>query len=70
MSEWIPCSERLPQGSKPVLITILWSKYQDLEVSIGEYWEKTEGWGEFAMGDITGEVIAWKPLDEPYDPKK
>ena len=70
MSEWIPCGERLPQNAKPVLVTILWSKYQDLEVSIGEYWNDTDGWGEFTLGDTYGEVIAWKPLDDPYDPKK
>lgn len=70
MSEWIPCGERLPQNPKPVLVTILWSKYQDLEVSIGEYWKDTDGWGEFTLGYTYGEVIAWKPLDEPYDPKK
>ena len=69
MTEWIPCGDRLPHNADPVLVTILWDRYQDLEVSIGEYWKKADGWGEFRMGDITGEVVAWSPLPKPYDPK-
>ena len=69
MNEWIPCGKSLPPNAEPVLVTILWSKYQDLEVSISEFWKDTDGWGEFRMGDITGEVIAWMPLIEPYYPK-
>ena len=60
---WIPCSERLPDNPKQVLICVKfvadWGK--DYDINLGEYWDGADGWGIEG-----GEVIAWMPLPEPY----
>lgn len=60
-NQWIPCSERLPEEGKPVLITIKWQKGEPtVEKSIrGDY----NFWGGFGRNI---DVIAWQPLPEPY----
>ena len=61
--KWIPCSERLPDNPSPVIITVLWHKpYDNYEVTIGEYWNETEGWGNWE----NAEIVAWMPLPEPW----
>ena len=61
---WIPCSERLPKNGGEVLITVKWNRGfdDDYEVTLGEFWAKTEGWGDWE----DGEVLAWMPLPEPW----
>ena len=60
--EWIPVSERLPKDPRPVLVTILWHEpYHNYEVSIAEYWDNGEGWGDWPGA----EIVAWMPLPEP-----
>ena len=57
---WIPCSERLPEDDKPVLVSFAWE-----EVDIG--WYKGGDWcSDFRMHDPDYGVIAWMPLPEPY----
>ena len=65
---WIPCSEKLPELRQDVLVTV---KYTGFMGMYG-YWIKTghmeaenDWWGNCAGG----EVIAWQPLPEPYQPK-
>lgn len=64
-AEWIPCSERLPEARRSVIIsTKEWT-------GEGCYWETTEHhviwkcyrWNATYWDD---EVIAWMPLPEPY----
>ena len=62
---WIPCSEKLPELRQDVLVTVKYTGFMGMH----GYWIKTghmeteNDW----WGDCTGgEVIAWKPLPQPY----
>lgn len=57
-SDWIPCSERLPDSPEQVLVTKNCG-YCNYEVTLGEYWGKEHSWGNT-------DVIAWMPLPDPY----
>lgn len=60
--DWILVTDKLPDDPAPVLVTVLWHyPYNNVETTIGEYWDEI-GWGDW----LDGEVIAWKPLPEPY----
>ena len=65
---WIPCSEKLPELRQDVLVTVKYTGFMGMH----GYWIKTghmeaenDWWGDCAGGD----VIAWQPLPEPYQPK-
>ena len=65
---WIPCSEKLPELRKDVLVTVKYTGFMGMH----GYWIKTghmeaenDWWGDCAGG----EVIAWQPLPKPYQPK-
>ena len=62
---WIPCSEKLPELRKDVLVTVKYTGFMGMH----GYWIKTghmeaenDWWGDCAGG----EVIAWQPLPEPF----
>ncbi len=65
--QWIPCSDRLPEEDKEVLLSV------DCEgspyIGIGSYWG--DGYWMSSFDDPkrayhTHTVIAWMPLPEPY----
>ena len=65
---WIPCSEKLPEVRQDVLVTVKYTGFMGMH----GYWIKTghmeaenDWWGDCAGG----EVIAWQPLPQPYQPK-
>ena len=72
-SKWIPCSERLPEEDKmseyyeSVIVTL-----DNGRVVNGCYRNTDEEWwvdaedGEKYSINVTGHVIAWCPLPEPY----
>lgn len=63
---WIPCSERLPEEKKEVLISA------DGELYIAEY-EIYHGkgyWSEVIEYRNVTDVDAWMPLPEPYGGEK
>lgn len=68
--EWIPCSERLPDEGKEVLISYDYDSF-DIEmtpkrylgVMIG-YYEDSEWW---SSDEWTDGVTAWYPLPEPWE---
>lgn len=66
-NNWIPCSKRLPEIDKEVLVTdgeLCWvcSLFESQDIEDGLYqWEDNYGhWHEFETW------VAWMPLPEPY----
>ena len=62
---WIPCSEKLPELRKDVLVTVKYTGFMGMH----GYWIKTghmeaenDWWGDCAGGA----VIAWQPLPKPF----
>lgn len=70
--KWIPVSERLPEDTQPVLLTIRrMSKLYNHEsfITVGHIsWNQTTWWcahdGDCVRNEI--EVVAWMPLPQPY----
>lgn len=62
--KWIPCSERLPKGKQPILISLSWDN-DTPEVRQGNI-DDINYWKHYSH--ITS--IAWMPLPEPYRGKE
>lgn len=64
---WIPCSERLPEPIRPVLVTLRNRMNDKCFVRVRrfhtDHWNTDEGIVENSV------VIAWKPFPQPYEPK-
>lgn len=61
---WIQVSERLPDSSCDVIITT-----RSLVNGVDSYFVKDREWIQwYSGGGIAVDVIAWKPLPEPYRP--
>ena len=61
---WIPCSEKLPDGGKDVIVyTKAWEEH--IQIAHIQYdgirWELADGEFYFSMSDVTH----WMPLPEP-----
>ena len=62
-TEWIPCSERLPERDTNVLAYHKNESFEYVYVSwIDDY---TGKWAGF-IGNFPDDVLAWMPLPEPY----
>ena len=59
---WIPVSDRLPEKSGTVIVTVVMSKFNKPFVETLYYDADTKGGKEFFCGWVT----AWMPLPEPY----
>ena len=74
MSEWIPCSERLPKAgiaTSLCLMTIVFPRAQAVEVAYGyRYHEDVWEYATFEGYEYTekgiAEVVAWMPLPKPW----
>ena len=73
--QWIPCSERLPEDpdTKRIYASKTYQVTDNYGKTIVLLWHKTEVRGKSVMrwewhdGRIYyGDVLAWKPLSEPY----
>jgi hypothetical protein len=60
---WIPVSERLPEINDDVLISLEWG------IDIGRY-SDGEWCSEWINNYDDGNVYAWMPLPEPYEPQE
>jgi len=56
---WIPCSKRLPENRRYVLVTYQ-HEYGLIDHGITWYGEAEKKW------DTSRNVVAWMPLPEPY----
>ena len=72
-SEWIPCSERLPEDGDTYLVTIEYNgevigvdaaSYSPFYGYIDKHWDTFEDWKE--DDDTCYHVTAWMPLPEEY----
>lgn len=61
---WIPCDERLPDTEHSVLMCDA-NGCRDVGWWTGKRWVTG-----FSHADIARDIIAWRPLPEPYRPKK
>ena len=65
---WIPCSEKLPDVRQDVLVTVKYTGFMGMHgywIKTGHMESENDWWGDCAGG----EVIAWQPLPQPYQPK-
>ena len=65
---WIPCSEKLPELRQDVLVTVKYTGFMGMHgywIQTGHMEAENDWWGNCAGG----EVIAWQPLPQPYQPK-
>lgn len=64
IGEWIPCSERLPEPIRPVLVTLKNWMNDKCFVRVGrfhtDHWKTDEGIVENSV------VLAWQPLPQPF----
>ena len=67
---WIPVDERLPEAGEHVLVSFKSDGFLPAMAIISEKlrWNMLQGAKGF--DDVTEDVIAWRPLPEPYRPKK
>lgn len=67
---WIPVEERLPKAGEHVLVSFRSAGFLPATAIISENgrWSMLQGTKGF--NDVTEDVIAWRPLPEPYRPKK
>lgn len=70
---WIPCSYRLPEEAFGCLVTVIdcnpvtLTEFENILPYVVGY--DGDGWNDADGETIPFEVIAWKPLPQPYKPK-
>lgn len=66
---WIPCSEKLPELRKDVIVTVRYTGFMGMHgcwIKTGHMEAENDWWRDCAGG----EVIAWMPLPQPYNAKR
>lgn len=71
--EWIPCSERLPEDGKEVLVTYIVEGAKKRFVQTASYTAFGDGtgswssvWDEYKIGRAKFTYIAWMPMPKPW----
>ena len=67
---WIPVEERLPKAGEHVLVSFRSAGFLPATAIISENGRWSMLQGAKGFNDVTDDVIAWRPLPEPYRPKK
>lgn len=67
---WIPVEERLPEAGEHVLVSFRSAGFLPATAIISENGRWSMLQGAKGFNDVTENVIAWRPLPEPYRPKK
>lgn len=66
---WIPVEERLPEAGEHVLAPFRSDGFLPATAIIAENGRWSMLQGAKGFDDVTKDVIAWRPLPEPYHPK-
>ena len=67
---WIPVEDRLPEAGEHVLVSFKSAGFLPATAIISENGRWSMLQGAKGFNDVTEDVIAWRPLPEPYRPKK
>ena len=67
---WIPVEERLPEAGEHVLASFKSDGFLPATAIISENGRWSMLQGAKGFNDVTEDAIAWRPLPEPYRPKK
>ena len=67
---WIPVEQRLPEAGEHVLASFKSDGFLPATAIISENGRWSMLQGAKGFDDVTEDVIAWRPLPEPYRPKK
>lgn len=67
---WIPVDERLPKAGEHVLVSFRSAGFLPATAIISENGRWSMLQGAKGFNDVTEDVIAWRPLPEPYHPER
>lgn len=67
---WIPVDKQLPEAGEHVLVSFKSAGFLPATAIISENGRWSMLQGAKGFNDVTEDVIAWRPLPEPYRPKK
>lgn len=67
---WIPVDKQLPEAGEHVLASFKSDGFLPATAIISENGRWSMLQGAKGFNDVTEDVIAWRPLPEPYRPKK
>lgn len=68
-SQWIPCSERLPEEDGQYIVTVKYEHVDGYEDIYSEHGEWVDGHWDACMFGHCGrveKVLAWQPLPKPW----
>lgn len=67
---WIPVEERLPEAGEHVLVSFKSAGFLPATAIISENGRWSMLQGAKGFNDVTEDVIAWRPLPEPYQAER